>query len=319
MHYRQLGKSELNVSEIALGSWLTFGVGVERERTASCFRKAFELGINFFDTANIYGKGAAESMLGEVLAPFKRSSYILSTKLFFAMSETDRGLSAAQIRKQLDASLQRLRTDYIDLYQCHRYDDQTPLEETMTAMSAAVRSGKVRYIGFSEWNAAQILAARKIPGSAPFISSQPQYSMLWRKPEAEIIPLCAELGINQIVWSPLAQGVLSGKYKPGTPPPPDSRAANPEMNVHFSDQGQDLRDEKLLAAVQQLRPLAEAMGVTMTQLALAWVLRNRNVAAAIVGCSRPEQLVENAGASGVKISDDVAVQIDRLLANFAKK
>lgn len=319
MHYRQLGKSELKVSEIALGSWLTFGVGVERERTANCFRRAFELGINFFDTANIYGKGAAESMLGEVLAPFKRSSYIISTKLFFAMSETDRGLSAAQIKKQLDLSLQRLRTDYIDLYQCHRYDDQTPLEETLSAMSAAVRSGKVRYIGFSEWNAAQIRAAGNVADVEPFVSSQPQYSMLWRKPEAEVIPLCAERGISQIVWSPLAQGVLSGKYKPGSPPPPDSRAANPEMNVHFSDQGVDLRDEKLLAAVQQLRPLADKLGVTMTQLALAWVLRNKNVAAAIVGCSRPEQLDENAGASGVAIPEDMAGQIDRLLNNFAKK
>ena len=211
MKYRQLGSSDLNVSEISLGSWLTYGVGVERDKAAACVDRAFELGINFIDTANVYGRGAAESFLGEVLGKRKRDSYILATKVFFPMSQDDFGLSRAQIMKQIDASLARLKTDYVDLYQCHRYDAQTPLEETMAALTDIVKAGKARYIGFSEWDAPQIQASLDMAGAEKFVSSQPQYSLLWRKPEKAVIPLSARNGISQIVWSPLAQGVLSGK------------------------------------------------------------------------------------------------------------
>jgi aryl-alcohol dehydrogenase-like predicted oxidoreductase len=206
MRYRKLGASDLHVSEIALGSWLTYGVGVDQREARACLRAAFDAGINFIDTANVYGRGAAESLLGDLLREHRRDDYILATKLYFPMSATDRGLSRAQVHKQIDASLRRLRTDHVDLYQCHRYDEDTPLEETMQALSEVVRAGKARYIGFSEWNAEQIQAARDIPGVERFVSSQPQYSMLWRKPEAEVIPLCRSLDIGQIVWSPLAQG-----------------------------------------------------------------------------------------------------------------
>src|SRR5438094_396323 len=217
MEYRQLGASDLRVSAIGLGSWLTYGVGVERERAEACVRRAFDLGINFLDTANSYGRGAAESLLGEILAGVPRDSYVLATKVFLPMSRKDRGLSAAQIHKQCDASLKRLQTDHIDLYQCHRYDPDTPLEETMTALTEVVRAGKVRFIGFSEWSTEQIQAALDLDGVERFTSSQPQYSMLWRRPERAVIPLCAANGISQVVWSPLAQGVLTGKYPPGQP------------------------------------------------------------------------------------------------------
>ena len=307
MQYRQLGSSDLHVSEISLGSWLTYGVGVDDSNARACVDRAFDLGINFFDTSNIYGKGAAELFLGKTLNGRDRSSYILATKLFFPMTETDRGLSAAQVCKQIDASLQRLRTDYVDLYQCHRYDERTPLEETMRALTEVIRQGKTRYIGFSEWTAEQIQEALDIPGVARFVSSQPQYSMLWRVPEEEVIPLCARNGIGQIVWSPLAQGVLTGKYLPGQPPPADSRAASPEMNSFLGD---DRRTDDILNAVQQLRPIAEGLGLTLAQLALAWVLREPNVSSAIVGASRPSQLDENAGASGVKLSQETLDAID---------
>src|SRR4029079_8722998 len=211
MKYRKLGDSDLEVSEISLGSWLTYGVGVTADRARACVDRAFDLGINFIDTANVYGCGAAESFLGEILAPRPRSSYVLATKLYFPMSATDRGLSRAQILKQIDASLQRLRVDHVDLYQCHRYDSETPLEETMLALTEVVRLGKARYIGFSEWTAEQIEKSFRVPGSAHFVSSQPQYSLLWRGPEEKVIPLCAAKGISQIVWSPLGQGVLTGK------------------------------------------------------------------------------------------------------------
>jgi 1-deoxyxylulose-5-phosphate synthase len=228
MNFRQLGKSDLRVSEISLGSWLTYSGGVERSKAEACVARAFEVGINFIDTANVYGRGASETFLGEVLAGRKRDSYVLATKLFFPMSNTDRGLSAAQIRKQIDASLKRLKTDYVDLYQCHRYDASTPLEETMEALTEVVRQGKARYIGFSEWNAEQIRASQQTKGEH-FVSSQPQYSMLWRVPEKAVIPHCAKTGIGQIVWSPLAQGILTGKYQPGQQPPSGSRAADPEV------------------------------------------------------------------------------------------
>jgi len=310
MKYRQLGTSDLHVSEISLGSWLTYGLGVDDDNARACLNKAFDEGINFIDTANIYGKGAAESFLGGELAGRDRSSYILATKLFFPMTPDDRGLSAAQVHKQIDASLKRLRTDHVDLYQCHRYDEHTPLEETMTALTEVVRQGKARYIGFSEWTAPQIQAAMDIGGVTKFVSSQPQYSMLWRKPEQEVMPLCIVNGISQIVWSPLAQGVLTGKYLPGEPPPAESRAASETMNSFF---GEDLRNERTLAAVQDLKPIADRLGITMAQLALAWVLRQAGVASAIVGASRPQQVTDNCSASGVELDDASLQAIDAVL------
>jgi aryl-alcohol dehydrogenase-like predicted oxidoreductase len=301
MKYRQLGDSDLKVSEVSLGSWLTYGLGVDDDNARACLDRAFELGINLIDTANVYGKGAAESFLGKALKGRPRDSYILATKLFFPMTETDRGLSAEQIYKQIDASLKRLDTDYVDLYQCHRYDVDTPLEETMEALSNVVRQGKARYIGFSEWNAEQIAASLAIPGVEKWVSSQPQYSMLWRKPEEEVIPICAANGIGQIVWSPLAQGVLTGKYLPGQPPPKDSRAASPEMNNFW---GGDHRSKTDLRAVQELKPIAARLDVTLAQLAIAWVLREPNVSSAIVGASRPQQVDDNVAASGVIIPAD---------------
>ncbi len=309
MQYRRLGESDLHVSEISLGSWLTFSGGVEAERAAACVRRAFEVGINFFDTANVYGRGAAETFLGDVLSRVDRSSYVLATKAYFPMSPDDRGLSSEQIHKQCEASLRRLRTDYVDLYQCHRYDEDTPLDETMGALTELVHDGKTRYIGFSEWTADQVRAALALPGVERFVSSQPEYSMLWRKPEAEIIPLCAKEGIGQIVWSPLAQGILTGKYHAGSPPPPDSRAAHKSMG---STMGR-WRDDDVLAAVDRLRPIADGIGLPMTQMALAWVLREPNVASAITGSSRPEQVEQNAAASGVTLDDDVLVAIDEAL------
>jgi aryl-alcohol dehydrogenase-like predicted oxidoreductase len=311
MRYRPLGDSGIEVSEVSLGSWLTFGLGVDDSNARACIERAFDLGINFIDTANIYGKGAAESFLGKALKGRPRDSYILATKLYFPMTEEDRGLSAKQIYKQIDASLERLKTDYVDLYQCHRYDVHTPLEETMEALSNVVRQGKTRYIGFSEWNAEQIAASLAIPGAEKWVSSQPQYSMLWRLPEKEVIPVCAANGIGQIVWSPLAQGALTGKYLPGQPPPPDSRAASPEMNAFWSD---DLRSDAVLSAVQDLKPIAARLGITLAQLAIAWVLREPNVSSAIVGASRPQQLDDDAAASGVIIPQDELAEIDRALA-----
>jgi aryl-alcohol dehydrogenase-like predicted oxidoreductase len=310
MRYRKLGASDLEVSEISLGSWLTYGGGVGRERAEACVRKAFDLGINFIDTANVYSSGAAESFLGEVLRGRPRTSYVLATKLYFPMSPTDRGLSAAQVRKQLDASLRRLGVDHVDLYQCHRWDPETPLEETMAALTEAVRQGKTRYVGFSEWTAPQIEAALALPGVARFVSSQPQYSMLWREPEAEVFPTSARNGIGQIVWSPLAQGILTGKYSAGRPPPSDSRAASASMGVFLARR---LTDQNL-AKVEALRPIAKELGLSLAQLALAWVLRRREVSSAIVGATRPEQLEENARASGVTLAPDVLARIDAALA-----
>jgi aryl-alcohol dehydrogenase-like predicted oxidoreductase len=308
---RRLGDSDLQVSEISLGSWLTYSGGIERTQTEACTRAAFDAGVNFFDTANAYGRGAAESAWGEILSDYPRESYVLATKVFFPMSDSDRGLSAAQIHKQLDASLSRLRTEYVDLYQCHRFDGETPIEETMDALSQAVRSGKARYIGFSEWTLEQIQAGLSVPGAVKFVSSQPQYSTLWRAPEAGLLELCASHGISQICWSPLAQGVLTGKYLPGQRPPADSRAASAEMSTFI---GRFMTD-KTLEAVQRLKPIAEQAGLSMAALALAWVLRQDNVASAIIGASRPEQVHDNAAASAVKLTADTLAAIDEALGD----
>ena len=311
MLYRRLGSSDLNVSEISLGSWLTYGGGVSNRRAEACVDKAFDVGINFIDTANVYGGGAAEEFLGEVLARRPRDSYILATKLYWPMNG-DRGLSREQVFKQIDLSLGRLRTDYLDLYQCHRYDQETPLEETMEALTEVVRQGKARYLGFSEWTADQIRAAlAMVPSVEKFVSSQPQYSLLYRIPEREVIPLCKENGISQIVWSPLAQGALTGKYKPGEEPAAGTRAASQQMGWSMDR----YRDDEVLEAVQRLVPIAEGLGVTMAQLALAWVLREANVASAIVGASRPEQVEENAGASGISLDNATLQAIDEAVAD----
>jgi aryl-alcohol dehydrogenase-like predicted oxidoreductase len=309
MRYRQLGSSDLQVSEISLGSWLTYGEGVDNDRAEACVDRAFDVGINFVDTANVYAHGRAEEFLGEVLSRRPRDSYILATKLYGAMSASDRGLSREQVHKQIDASLARLRTDYVDLYQCHRYDWETPLEETMEALTEVVRAGKARYLGFSEWPAERIQAALDLPGVEAFVSSQPQYSMIWRGPELDVIPLCAANGISQIVWSPLAQGVLTGKYEPGAEIPADSRASSREMGL-FMD---NARDRTLLERVARLRPIADRVRVTMAQLALAWVLREPNVASAIVGATRPEQVADNAAASGVELDEATVQEIDDVL------
>jgi aryl-alcohol dehydrogenase-like predicted oxidoreductase len=309
VRYRRLGDSEIVVSEISLGSWLTYGYGVEREQTEACTRAAFEAGITLFDTSNVYGVGAAEEAWGEILADFDRDSYVLATKVYFPVSASDSGLSAEQIHKQIDASLGRLRTDHVDLYQCHRFDPEVPIEETMEALTEVCEAGKVREIGFSEWTPEQIRAGLEVPGAEKFVSSQPQYNMIWRAPEAEVIRLCRENGISQIVWSPLAQGVLTGKYKPGQRPPADSRAASDEMSVSISR----YLDDEVLEAVQRLIPIAEGAGLTMVQMGLAWVLRQQNVASAIIGASRPEQVHANAEASGVDLTEDTLEAIDEAL------
>jgi aryl-alcohol dehydrogenase-like predicted oxidoreductase len=317
MRYRTLGSSGLGVSEISLGSWLTFSGGVEFDQTRACTDAAFEAGINFFDTANVYGRGAAESAWGEILSGRPRDSYVLATKVWGQMSDDpgDRGLSAAQIAKQIDASLERLRTDYVDLYQAHRFDPDVPIEETIEALQQVVASGKARYLGFSEWTPEQIQAAIDIAGPDLFVSSQPQYSMLWQAPEVKAFPLCAANGISQIVWSPLAQGLLTGRYRPGQPPPADSRAAHSEMGAPMA---LVMTDERL-EAVERLRPVAEDAGVSLAELALAWVLRRPELASAIVGATRPEQVHANAAASGIELTPDTLAAVDEALGDAPVK
>jgi len=301
------------VSEIALGNWVTHGGQVGEEAARSCVRAALDAGINFFDTADIYEIGAAETVLGEILAGVPRHSYVLATKLFWPMSNdvNDRGLSRKHIMESIDKSLARLRTDYVDLYQAHRYDSNVPLHETLRAFDDVVRSGKALYIGVSEWTADQIKRALEIADDMRFdrlVTNQPQYSMLWRVPEADIMPLCRKEQVGQIVWSPLAMGVLTGKYEPGSPPPQGSRGAY----------GQGVRREYLerrtLEAVQQLKPLARDAGLSMAQFAIAWVLQNDNVSAAIIGATRAEQVIDNVGASGVRLDPEVMERIDDILA-----
>lgn len=311
MRYRKLGSSELEVSEVSLGSWLTYAGGVEASQARRCTEAAIDAGINFFDTANAYGRGAAEEAWGEILSDHPRDSFILATKVWGQMSDdpADRGLSASQIAKQIDASLRRLRTDYVDLYQAHRFDPDVPIEETIEALQKVVEQGKARYLGFSEWTKEQIEIAIEIAGPDLFACSQPQYSMLWRAPEEELFPLCSESNISHIVWSPLAQGVLTGKYAPGRPVPPGSRAASESMGGFIAG----FMDDTVLEAVAKLRPIAEQAGLTMAAMALAWVLRRGEVASAIVGASRAEQVHANAAAAGVQLSADVLAAIDAAL------
>ena len=320
MRFRSLGIGPLTVSEISYGTWLTVAGGVERNRAIACVHAALDLGITLFDTANQYGAGEAERVLGEGLRSYgvSRDKYLIATKVFNPMGdEPDKGLSAAQIVKQLDRSLGRLGTDYIDLYQCHRYDKETPLDETLEALDSAVQSGKVRAIGLSEWPAEKIVAAAQLTtahGWTAMCSSQPQYSMLWRKPEAAVFAACREHGLGNIVYSPLAQGVLTGKYQPGQAPPEGSRAADPAMNITMETNGRRFRSDFLLEAVAQLNPIAAELGLTMTQMALAWVLRRDEVASAIVGASRPEQLVASVTASGVTLPEEALARIDGVLS-----
>lgn len=317
MQMRELGDSGIEVSEIALGSWLTYSGGIEFEQTRACTEAAFEAGINFFDTANVYGRGAAEEAWGEILSEKPRDSYVLATKVWGTMSDdpADSGLSADQISKQIDASLRRLKTDYVDLYQAHRFDTSVPIEETIEALQQVVESGKARYLGFSEWSPEQIQAAIDIAGPDLFVSSQPQYSMLWQAPEAEVFPLTQANGISQIVWSPLAQGLLTGKYKVGEQPPEDSRAANDSMNGAMNI----VMSDETLEAVQRLVPIAEDSGLSMPELALAWVLRRTELVSAIIGASRPEQVYANAAASGVELSADVLEAVDEALGEAPVK
>jgi len=320
MQYRRLGHGPLTVSEISFGTWLTLAGGVERAQAIDCVHAALEQGITLFDTANQYGAGEAERVLGEGLrtAPQSRDKYLIATKVFNPVGdESGKGLSAGQIAHQLDRSLERLGIDYIDLYQCHRYDKETPLDETLEALDRAVKSGKVRSIGLSEWPVDKINAAAesaKAHGWTPMTSSQPQYSMLWRKPEAAVFAACVNHGLGNIVYSPLAQGVLTGKYKPGQPPPEGSRAANPEMNITMETNGRHFRSDFLLAAVAKLKPIADDLGLTMTQLALAWVLRRPEVSSAIVGASRPEQIAASVAGSGITLPYEAILRIDAVLS-----
>ena len=319
MQYRQLGRSGLRVSSIALGSWLTFGNQVDRETSTACIRRAFELGVTMFDTADIYHLGAGETELGIALEGITRSDYVLATKTFWPMSDNanDRGLSRKHIVESCEKSLRRLRTDYIDLYQCHRYDDTTPLDETLRALEDLVRQGKVLYSGVSEWAPEQISAAVDYQVEHDFdrlVSSQPQYNMIWRVIESKVIPVSEKLGIGQVVWSPLAQGVLTGKYQPGQPLPEGSRAADERVSGPI----EGYLKAPVLEAVQKLRPVADAAGISLAQMAIAWVLRQPNVSAAIVGASRVEQVEENVRASDVRLDAATLAEIDRVLEGLVR-
>ncbi|GAC1367563.1 MAG: aldo/keto reductase family protein [Ktedonobacteraceae bacterium] len=314
MEYRHLGRAGVKVSAISLGSWLTYGNAVEQQIAIDCVHRAYEAGINFFDTANAYNRGEAEKVVGSALKDYSRDSYVLATKVFFPMGEgpNDRGLSRKHIIEQCHASLKRLGTDYIDLYQCHRYDPETPLDEVLRALDDLVRQGKVLYVGVSEWTSAQITDAVHIAHERNFdriVSNQPIYNMLTRYIEREIIPLSEREGIGQIVFSPLAQGVLTGKYKPGEQPAQDSRAANKDINNFMTN----LMNDKTLQAVQNLQKLADEGGYKLSQLALAWVLRQKNVSSAIIGSSRPAQIDENIKAIDITLTDEHLKRIDEIL------
>jgi aryl-alcohol dehydrogenase-like predicted oxidoreductase len=315
MEFRHLGKTGLMVSEIAYGNWLTHGSQVEAEAAHACVRAALEVGITTFDTADVYAGTRAESVLGEALAGVRRESYELFTKVFWPTGPgpNDRGLSRKHIMESCNASLRRLKTDHLDLYQAHRYDVETPLEETLRAFDDLVRQGKVNYIGVSEWTAAQISDALRIADEMGFdriVSNQPQYNMLWRVIEAEVVPVCEREGLGQVVFSPLAQGVLTGKYKPGQPPPAGSRATDEKGGANFISRW--LNDD-VLSRVQELQPIADDAGLSLANLSLAWVLQNANVSTAIIGASKPEQVHENVKAAGVRLDAEILKRIDEVL------
>jgi aryl-alcohol dehydrogenase-like predicted oxidoreductase len=318
MQYRYLGNSGFKVSELIYGNWLTHATQIENDAAYATVHAALDGGITTFDTADVYANQAAEVVLGEALKGQRREGLEILTKVYWPVSEkkpNDTGLSRKHIMESINGSLKRLQTDYVDLYQAHRYDVETPLEETMQAFADIVRQGKALYIGVSEWNAEQIRAGHKLSKELGFqlISSQPQYSMLWRVIEAEVIPTCEELGISQIVWSPMAQGVLTGKYLPGQPVPENSRAANEKVNSFI----QKLLTDEVLTKVQELKPIAEELGVTMAQFALAWVLQNKNVSSAIVGATTPDQIKSNLGAVGVEIPAEVMAKVTDIFASIA--
>ncbi len=316
--YRNLGRSGLKVTEITYGNWLTHGSQIENDTAKACVRAALDHGITTFDTADAYANTAAEGVLGEALKGERRDGLEIFTKVFWPTGPrgaNDRGLSRKHILRSVEGSLTRLQTDYVDLYQAHRYDHVTPLEETMQAFADVVRAGKALYIGVSEWTAEQIRAGVELARElhVPLVSNQPQYSMLWRVVEEKVVPTCEELGLSQVVWSPVAQGVLTGKYLPGTPPPAGSRATDEKGGANVVRRFTD--NETVLTRVQGLRPIAEELGLTMAQLAVAWVLQNRNVAAALIGASRPEQVAENVKASGVVIPAELLARIDEVLGD----
>ncbi|WP_292602334.1 aldo/keto reductase family protein [Nocardioides sp. REDSEA-S30_B4] len=317
MEFRYLGNSGLKISEITYGNWLTHGSQVENDAATACVRAALDAGISTFDTADVYANTKAETVLGEALKGERRESLEIFTKVYWPTGpggKNDTGLSRKHIMESINGSLTRLQTDYVDLYQAHRYDTETPLEETMQAFADVVRQGKALYIGVSEWTADQIRAGHALAKDLgiQLISSQPQYSMLWRVIEGEVVPACEELGISQIVWSPIAQGVLTGKYQPGQAPPAGSRATDDKGGA---DMIKRWMDDDLLTRVQKLRPLADEAGLTMAQLAVAWVLQNPNVASALVGASRPEQVEDNVAAAGKKLDADLMKAIDDVLGD----
>ena len=321
MRFRYLGNSGLQISEITYGNWLTHGSQVENDVATQCVRAALDHGISTFDTADVYANTAAESVLGEALAGERRESLEIFTKVYWPTGpggKNDTGLSRKHIMESINGSLTRLRTDYVDLYQAHRYDTETPLEETMQAFADIVRQGKALYIGVSEWTADQIRAGHALAQELGFqlISSQPQYSMLWRVIEAEVVPTCEELGIGQIVWSPIAQGVLTGKYLPGQEPPPGSRATDDKGGANMIKR---FMSDDVLSRVQALKPVADEAGLSMAQLAVAWVLQNPNVSAAIVGASRPEQVGENVKAAGVTLEKELMERIDEVLGDVVER
>lgn len=316
MKYRRLGRAGVKVSEISLGSWLTYGGTVADEAATACIDRAYELGINFFDTANVYRRGEAEKVVGKALAKYPRESFVLATKGFGQMGEgpNDKGLSRKHIFEQVHASLKRLNVEYIDLWQCHRYDTETPLDETLRAIDDLIRQGKILYAGVSEWSAVQIDDALHIADKFllnRIVSNQPQYSMLERAIEKDVVPLCAREGIGQVVWSPLGQGVLTGKYRPGEALPAGSRAANPTTGSSVS---RLLTDENL-HKVEKLRAVAERKACSLAQLALAWVLREPNISSAIIGASRPEQVEENVKAVDIVLSEQDVLDMEEILAN----
>ncbi|MES2459809.1 MAG: aldo/keto reductase family protein [Armatimonadota bacterium] len=315
MNYRRLGKQGVKVSEVSLGSWLTYGNATEDNAATACIEKAYDLGINFFDTANVYATGKSEEVVGRALKPYRRDSFVLATKVFFPMGDgpNDRGLSRKHIFEQCHLSLKRMGVDYIDLYQAHRYDPETPAEETLMAFDDLVRQGKILYYGVSQWSASQIergVGIARERGLHPISSNQPVYNALNRDLEKEVLPVCGKEGIGLVVYSPLAQGLLTGKYKPGQPLPEDSRAADPKQN-QFLNKGQ--LDQSVLEKVQNLVPIAEKNGLSLSQLALAWCLRLPEISSVIIGASKPSQVEDNAAAAGVTLSSDDIAAIDAAL------